>query len=263
MDFRSGGKTVDRFDQDTILNPLTNGEEYRLFGTIIDLLGKALQSGKTPHCYGGCARLAQFFDGELYLAREQQNADNFPDCFLVNNSRIFCIEHTRINASKQLENGGDEYSRLIGNACGLFDDPFPDNLNLTLKNVDIRFDKQQLQSSFLAALDRKILKLNKYIDAVRGYIGDSPNKVIAKEDQRKPIEAWLLIEDISPATSLDALFSNDEAVKRLKAHPELSGIIYIHHARITRALESLDEIAFIFNDELALTQLEKFNGNNE
>lgn len=263
MDFISNGKPVDHFNQDTTLNPSANGEEHRLFCVILDLVEKAMGAGHTPPCFGDSDRLKHFFDGGLFLAREEQNEDSFPDFLFINDSRVFCVEHTRINASRKLERGGDEYSKFLGDNNELFDEPFPERLDQALKNEGIIFSKQQLRRNFLTALERKISKISKYKDVAREHIKNGSNRTAVEEDLNKPIEAWLLIEDISPATSFKSLFSCGEAIERLKAHPELNGVIFVHHGRITKAPENLDEVAFIFNEELAWSQLEAISKNND
>ncbi|THG36317.1 hypothetical protein [Adlercreutzia caecimuris] len=119
----------------------------------------------------------------------------------------------------------------------------------------VRFCKKNLEKSLLHVLGSKLPKVAKYKEAVYGYIASGNKSVVKEEDLKKPMEVWLLIEDVTPTTSFEAAFSNDQVLSALEACEELEGLIYIHHPYLTRAPQSVSDIVFIRNDSTARSQL--------
>ncbi|THG36318.1 hypothetical protein [Adlercreutzia caecimuris] len=96
MDYVSKGEIVDSFNDSMRLTVNANGEEYRLFGSILDLVQKSVvNEGVCPRFFGSCW-FGERFSGKMpYLAREQRQADGFPDCVYINEKYVLCVDHAQ------------------------------------------------------------------------------------------------------------------------------------------------------------------------
>lgn len=259
MDYISKGEIVDSFNDNMRLTVNANGEEYRLFGSILDLVQKSVvNEGVCPRFFGSCW-FGERFSGKMsYLTRECEKTDGFPDCVYINEKYVLCVDHTQINASEPRSNyeNGDTYRAFLANHRDLLGEGRYEELERCLVEEEIRFCKKNLEKSLLHVLSSKLPKAAKYKEAVCRYIALGNNPVVKEEDLKKPMEVWLLIEDVTPTTSFEAAFSNDQVLSALEGCEELEGLIYVHHPYLTRAPQSINDIAFIHNDSAARSQLQ-------
>lgn len=261
MEYNSQGESVDSFDEKTRFSVSANGEEYRLFGVIVDLVQKSVvNTGVCPLAFGDCSFGKRFSGARPYLAREHREIKGFPDCFFVNEDFVICIDQAQINASEPRSNyeNGDEYRVFLANHKNLLEKEEYGKLEECLAEEGILFRKENLEKSLLHVLNSKLPKIAGYKKAARDYIASGDNLVAQGEDLSKTMEAWLLIEDVTPCTSFEAFeaaFSSDRVLSALEGCEELAGLIYVHHPFLTRAPQSVSDIAFIHNDLEARKQL--------
>lgn len=257
MKLISNGKITGTYDAETKLNHSANGEEFQLILSTFDLIKRASKEQHIhPPCFGSDGSTQLNIDE--YLAKEQGSINSFPDCAIINETEIICIEHTKIDASKATGRKGSAYQQSLGTAENLpkiFDNDFPESFNAFLAENKIEFSIPNLCEQLMVALKKKVTKIPKYKEAIAKHIQSGTNQKFIQEDLSKPILAWLFIEDISPTTSFDGLFSNEEILQFLEEHNELSGIIFLHHPHVTTAPQNVSEIALIFNNPSALKEL--------
>lgn len=265
MEYNSRGESVDSFDEKTRFNVGANGEEYRLFGVMLDLVQKSvINTGVRPLTFGNCAFGKRFSGAQPYLAREYREIKSFPDCFYVNEGYVICVDHAQINASEPRSNykNGDEYRAFLANRRGLLEEEQYGKLEEYLAKEGVLFHKGNLERSLLHVLNSKLPKIAGYKKAARDYIASGDNLLAQREDLSKTVEAWLLIEDVTPYASFEAfeaVFSSDRVLSALEGCEELAGLIYVHHPLLTRAPQSVGDIAFIHNDAEARRQLQSLH----
>lgn len=261
MEYISRGEVVDSFDEKTHFNVSANGEEHRLLGAILDLVQKSVvNAGVCPLTFGNCSFGKRFSGAKPYLARERRDIKGFPDCFFVNENYVICIDQTQINASEPRSNyeNGDEYRVFLANHKDLLEKEEYGKLEECLAEEGILFRKENLEKSLLHVLNSKLPKIDGYKKAARDYIASGDNLVAQREDLSKTMEAWLLVEDVTPRTTFEAFeaaFSSDRVLSALESCEKLAGLIYVHHPFLTRAPQSVSDIAFIHNDTGARKRL--------
>lgn len=257
MDLISKGKIVEIYNEETKLDFSANGEEYKLVLSTFNLIKESVEDKhQHPNSFGGSGSTPLNISG--HLAKEQGDIDSFPDCVLINKSEIICIEHTKIDASKARKKKGSIYQQCLGKTGDLskvFGSNFPESFNTFLANSKIEFSVPNLCQQLMNALNKKVGRIPKYKGAIAKHIQSGANKKFIQEDLSKPIFAWLFIEDISPSTSFDSLFTNEKILKFLEKHSELNGIIYLHHPDVFSAPRYLCEVVLIFNNSSALKEL--------
>lgn len=262
MEYNSRSEAVDSFDEKARLNVGANGEEYRLFGVIVDLVQKSVaDTGVCPLTFGKCSFGKRFSGTKPYLAREHREIAGFPDCFFVNEDYVICIDQAQINASEPRSDyeNGDEYRVFLANHKDLLEKEEYEKLEEYLVEEGILFRRENLEKSLLHVLNSKLPKTAGYKRAAHDYIASGDNLLARREDLSKTMETWLLIEDVTPCTSFEAFkaaFSSDRVLSALEGCEELAGLIYVHHPFLTRAPQSVSDIAFIHNDLEARKQLQ-------
>lgn len=258
VDYVSKNEIVDSFNGSMRLTVNANGEEYRLFGSILDLVQKSIvDKGVYPPFFGSC-RFDERFSGAMpYLAREHKEIKGFPDLIYINEEYVLCVDHVQINASEPRSNyeNGDEYRAFLARHKELLEKEQYDELEKCLDKEGIQFRRECLEGSLLHALNSKMRKVPKYKGAAYDYIASGDNLVARDEDLAKTMEVWLLIEDVTPTTSFEAAFSNDQVLSALEGCEELEGLIYVHHPYLTRAPQSISDFVLIHNDSTARNQL--------
>lgn len=261
MKFISKGKIVATYDEETKLNFSVNGKEFELLFSTFDLIRKEANGRhRRPTCFGGNGSKQLRING--FLAREQGDIDSFPDCVIINETEVICIEHTKIDASKATKRKGSAYQQRLGKTEDLskiFGNNFPDSFNAFLVAGNIEFSISYLRKQLISALKKKVARIPKYQESIAKYIRSGTNEKFIREDLGKPIFAWLFIEDISPLNFSDGLFADEEILKFLEKHNELKGIIYLHHPHVTSAPRDLCDVVIIFNNSSALKELRALN----
>ena len=235
------------------LKPSANGEEYRLFGSMLDLLQREHLNGRHPLCFGDCQFGQRFSGSRPFLAREQRGISHFPDCMYVNDCFVLCIDHFQINASEPRDGyrKGDKYHALLSQHIDVVESGDYERLTCLLEKEDIVFAKENLVGSMAYSLRSKIEKIPQYKEAARQYIGQGVDPSVVEADLMKKMEAWLLVEDVTPTTSFISVFTNETILSLMRDCTELDGIIYIHSPFLTKAPDNIDEIVFIHNDAKA------------
>ena len=254
MNYVSNGEIIDRFDGNAHINPNTNGEEYRLFGCILDLIQKMGLNNRYPTCcYGDCQFGQRFSGSGAFLAREQEDIPHFPDCVYVNDCFALCIDHFQINASEPRDGyrNGDEYRAFLARHADIVDSGDYEKLTCLLEKEGVVFTKENLVGSMIYSLRSKIEKIPQYKEAARQYIEQGVDPSVVQADLMKETEVWLLVEDVTPTTSFDSVFTNEMVLSLMRDCAELNGIIYIHRPFLTKAPDNIDEIVFIHNDAKA------------
>lgn len=258
LPFVSKGRVTENFEAGTTLELHANGEEYKLFGTILDCAYKSIRHDrKLPLQIGDCDFLKRFAGIHPYLAPEREDIENFPDCLFVNTDYVLCIDHFQINASEPRSNydNGDEYSAFLGKNRALISENDYEKLKALLDKEGITFSIKNLRESLLYSLKKKQSKFSLYKEAASNHINTGTNPAAVREDSAKHKEVWLLIQDVSPTTSANLLFSNDKVINALENCEELDGLIYVHTPFVSKPPQSIEEFFFIRNDEEGRNEL--------
>lgn len=258
MDFISGNRVKDKFGIDMILEPGANGEEYRLFGGILSLIYQSAREQKQhPYQFGSCNFYERFSGAKPYLASEHREFPHFPDCLFVNDDYVLCIEHFQVNASEPRSDYdcGDEYRAFLESHRDLVEQNSYEELEALIEEEELVFSIHNLILSLLHSLESKAPKIPLYKQAAREYISTGVDESSVKEDLAKRMEVWFLVEDVTPSTAAESLFSNNEVLDAIKGIEELEGLIYVHTPFITKPPKTVGEIMLIHNDEDARAQL--------
>ncbi|ACV21421.1 Uncharacterised protein [Slackia heliotrinireducens] len=258
MDYISNNKVADTFNRDMQLNPNANGEEYRLFGALLELVLSSIKDKKAPPLtFGHCHFGERFSGNNLYLAKEDRSICNFPDCILINDKFVLCIDHFQINASNPRSGyeKGDECRAFLSNHAELVKQERIKDLELLLESEGIEYRTHNLAQSLLHTLKKKLPKISLYSEAARQHIASGLDPDVVEADLSKTMEVWFLVEDVTPTTSFLSCFGNQKVLDALKSCERLAGLIYVHNPILTRPPNSIEEVAFIHNDDCAYEQL--------
>ena len=175
----------------------------------------------------------------------------------MNDNYVLCVEHFQINASEPRSNydSGDEYRAFLNKHRGLVEQGSYGKLEILLDEEGIAFSTRNLVDSLLQSLKSKIPKIPLYKQAAREYIETGTSIASVQEDLAKRMEVWFLIEDVTPTTSADSLFSSEDVLGVMDECDGLEGFIYAHVPFVAKLPRFTHEIIFIHNDKDACAQL--------
>ncbi len=144
----------------------------------------------------------------------------------MNDNYVLCVEHFQINASEPRSNydSGDEYRAFLNKHRGLVEQGSYGKLEILLDEEGIAFSTRNLVDSLLHSLKSKIPKIPLYKQAAREYIETGTSIASVQEDLAKRMEVWFLIEDVTPTTSADSLFSSEDVLGVMDECDGLEGL---------------------------------------
>ncbi|MDO4437744.1 MAG: hypothetical protein Q4B77_07355 [Coriobacteriaceae bacterium] len=163
----------------------------------------------------------RFFAYQAFLLPEKEGLDCFPDAVLVGDQCVVAIDFCRVDASDPiLKNGKCHGTTLQRGLKGkpLEEHPNCPDLEIWIQENGITFCTRNLAESIARALHSKNIKSSQYGPVIRPYL--------ISEDRRKPIETWIVLEDLTPTSDFDIVESTITRLEKSLSGP--SGIIYVH-----------------------------------
>lgn len=231
-----------------------NGKEYQLFIHVVDLLNE--------ECFKAPLRLSPDYPspvpfirrfgkgGSFYLKAEEEEIDGFPDLFIVRDGIVCIIDHFRVDSSARRSdrrNGGTEFMAILGESGGK-----RNQAEAVAKSRETAFSPENLARTIRIMLAQKASKLPRYMDVVRQYIEGSPSKEVAEEDGAKPIELWLLIEDVSPQEHQFTETGVAAIADKLDGYPGIAGVLYVNCGYEDKLPRGISDIRLVVQDPLAI-----------
>lgn len=241
------------------------GNEYWLYMRTVNVLAHLFWSkAGNPITFGSIdSRFLEdrFLGKNYHLMREQGGIEGFPDFAVVKDDLIVAFDHFKIDPSTLLgtaENShGTEYLRMLGirKKEGLAIDA--DSMKAALAQEGIKLTIDNLAKNLGAKFNEKIAKFDSYESAIRDHIKSGHNEAFVEEDLAKPIETWLMIEEVSPTSGFVQIAETISML--LEQHPPARGLVYISNPDPTEMFSASDQVAIIANDKQAVADLRKLH----
>ena len=231
-----------------------NGKEFQLFIHVVDLLNEGCFKSLlalSPGCPSPVPFIRRFGKGgSFYLKAEEREIDGFPDLFIVRDDIVCIIDHFRVDSSDRRNdrrNSGTEFMAILGEHGGE-----RNSAEAAAKSGGTVFSPENLAHAIRSMLEQKASKLPRYTRIVRQYIKGSPSREVAEEDGAKPVELWLLIEDVSPQEHQFTEAGVAAIVDELDGYPGIAGVLYVNCGYEDKLPRGISDIRLAVQDSLAI-----------